>query len=592
MLLVLCGHSSAAINPLPASTNLMKVSAELITQSKCSTYNLISATENLAEIEDFKNEVLRKVQVAVNVADNNHLNSSTKPLKSCSMFVIDSMKGFMKLYGKLSPDTFNFSGRFVVVLIRGKIPEYPDIFKLMWKLQIVNVEVMFEEPNGDIPYYTFMPFNEGICKNTKPILVKTFKDGKFIQLLLMKKYANLNQCPVQVATSINPPYVIQQKLANGSFHYYGRVIEMLNALQESLNFKVNISCVGQGNVFENGSAAGSFKEVMEGRADMVLGDTWLRISRLKYFDTSQPYFSQFIVFIVPPALELSSIEKLILPFSAGVWCMILMNVIARTIIKCFISKFKLRKLDALTYGCNQENFYLSLFRGMIGSSQPKLPKGNFARFVLMMFLLKFLVLRAAYQSAMFEMMRSNQKHKEPQTIDEMFDRNYKLYLHPNYKDFIIDEQIRDRVTFFGMNEERHYIDQTRDPTFKGAVLRSYLAYLYENFMKFKANRTLPLKACKEKFLTANSVIYYSKNFYLKQIIDEKIRIFQTAGLINFWHSKLIDEKYVEKALKETKPAKTLTMEKLLGIFQIWIAGCSMSIIAFVIEIVRKFFKCC
>jgi len=231
---------------------------------------------------------------------------------------------------------------------------------------------------------------------------------------------------------------------------------------------------------------------------------------------------------------------------------------------------------------------MNILRGIIGIAQPKLPKGTFARFILMMFLMQFLVLRAVYQSAMFEMMKSNRKHAEPQTIDETFERNFKIHVTPVYSDFFVQVQsIKDKFKFIGLAEEDLYIEKLREPSFKGTVAKSYGSYLYYNFNNLKFNRTLPLRACKEKFLTTGTVIYYPKNFILRQSIDDKIRIIQSAGLINFWHSKHVDEKYVQTVLSEAQPAITLTIEKLLGIFQIWIAGCLISSIIFALEFVSK-----
>jgi len=71
---------------------------------------------------------------------------------------------------------------------------------------------------------------------------------------------------------------------------------------------------------------------------------------------------------------------------------------------------------------------LNMLIGAVGGSQPVLPKRNFARFILMMFLLYALVIRTLYQGSYFKLLKSNRPKRKVQSIDEMVEKDFKFYV--------------------------------------------------------------------------------------------------------------------------------------------------------------------
>jgi hypothetical protein len=79
---------------------------------------------------------------------------------------------------------------------------------------------------------------------------------------------------------------------------------------------------------------------------------------------------------------------------------------------------------------------LNLFIAFIGGAQKKLPGRNFARFLLMIFLMYSLVIRTLYQASFYELLRSNKRHEEVQSIDEMIEKDFKFYVGIGNEDFL------------------------------------------------------------------------------------------------------------------------------------------------------------
>lgn len=81
------------------------------------------------------------------------------------------------------------------------------------------------------------------------------------------------------------------------------------------------------------------------------------------------------------------------------------------------------------------------------------------------------------------------------------------------------------------------------------------------------------------------VIFARKNFYLLDAINKKISVIQAAGLIEYWHSRGADNRFLKA---ETPPvSKTLTWQHLSGSFILLTGGYFVGFAAFVIEIAYK-----
>lgn len=68
-----------------------------------------------------------------------------------------------------------------------------------------------------------------------------------------------------------------------------------------------------------------------------------------------------------------------------------------------------------------------MFNVLFGGSMPRLPGRNFARFLLALFILYAIVIRNAYQGALFHFMRMEDQPQEVKDMKDMMDKNFTLY---------------------------------------------------------------------------------------------------------------------------------------------------------------------
>jgi hypothetical protein len=65
--------------------------------------------------------------------------------------------------------------------------------------------------------------------------------------------------------------------------------------------------------------------------------------------------------------------------------------------------------------------------------QQKLPLNNFARIILMVFIMFCLVIRTAYQGTQFDMLTSDMRFPPIKTIQQLFDQNFTFVVyHPEF----------------------------------------------------------------------------------------------------------------------------------------------------------------
>lgn len=436
-----CHSNKITLNLKYEAINLSSAVANIITKAwlnKHVTVNVIKADNEGARKFHKKNIVnqiakqsFSTLEIAFRVETAKSLNYIPLRPKQTNIFTVETFADFEETFKKFSPLRFQINGDFLVILSHGKIPEVEEIFKMLWSVQVVNVNIVYEEENGTVLIESYSPFDPFHCGNTKPRSVNSFKDGMFehdVRSLYTEKLHNLHECPIRVATSNNSaPYVFAEKHRNGSYRLHGRDILLINALAQALGFKIKYVFVGEeGYLLENGTAQGPFEMLLRGEADLIIADYWLKVNRLKFLDSTTPYTNQHIAFIIPPGAALTSLEKFVKPLGYYTWLLLIIYITVGLIVIYCIGKGS-TKLQEFVFGSGVKDPYINVVVAIFGGSQTVVPQRNFARFLLMMFILYCLVMRTLYTGSLYRFLQSKVYHKEAQSIDEMIKKEFEFY---------------------------------------------------------------------------------------------------------------------------------------------------------------------
>lgn len=152
----------------------------------------------------------------------------------------------------------------------------------------------------------------------------------------------------------------------------------------------------------------------------------------------------------------------------------------------------------------------------------------------------------------------------------------------NYYDLIYYES-EDPARFFQTSINDYgdeSLNQTLDPNFKGAILKTYNEILDKNLENFP---NYSYRTMLKPFVSAPTVFFFRKNFYLIDAINKHIVALQSAGLIEYWTYK---EQYHESRLKvrnwHPSPIK-LEINHLMIAFHILAVGLALALVSFVAE---------
>lgn len=409
--------------------------------TRVDTVYLVSSDVNLLDVKDFTDELLSrtfvkpKVAIRQEIIPKSTISSTLEPKFSrrCTIFTIEGFKDFLKVFKVMSPELFQFNGFYLIVLVSGEISSIQAIFNIFWNIQIYNVIVLFNNnSNESVSIKTFLPFKSEKCYDTTPVEINEFQGGRFLsgtELLYPRKMKNLHNCPVRLSISnSSEPEVFVEKLDNGSYNLNGRDMKLIKTLSRILNFKIEISYIGsEGFIYENGTAEGPLKALLDGEADMSISDWIIKSNRLKFFDPTTSYTNLKIILVVPPGRKLTMLEKLIYPFSLIPWILILTCLIVGFLVIAIIS-FRSKATRNFVFGKNVQNPCTNMIAGFIGGSQRVLPQKNFARFLLMIFLMYSLIIRTIYQGSFYKLLQANTQKREVQSIDEMVAEGFKFYI--------------------------------------------------------------------------------------------------------------------------------------------------------------------
>ena len=409
--------------------------------------NIVSVSNN-HESNDFRDYLMKllmeNIKLIFRQQDIDKIKiTSVRGPKQFSFIIIRNFSDFKIFQNNLNSNIFHYNGYFIFSLINRRIDEIPKIFDELWKLQIYNLILIYKDSHEHISIVTFFPFRSSTdCSNTSAVIINEYFNESFtqdIENFFPNKLRNLQQCEIRVAVSdYKPPYIYRKTMPDGTKKFFGRDYELIKTLAEALNFKLTLNPMLRNScVYEIQGIGGGLKRISENQSEMALTHCGLKIDRLEKYGSSFPYTTDWFIMAFPIIEDLTSFEKLFYPLTITTW-MLLVAYILIGYLSIFIIKRQSKDIQNFVIGENVNYPYFNMLIAIVGLSQNRLPMVNFARFLLMNFLILCLVIRTAYQGKLFEVMKASVKHSEPKTIAEMLEDGFTFYAVETHTEFVKD----------------------------------------------------------------------------------------------------------------------------------------------------------
>ncbi|KAG5675517.1 hypothetical protein PVAND_005413 [Polypedilum vanderplanki] len=551
----------------------------------------MSLENNLNVNFDIMNEVLYNVKTKTVVQVDSFEDSKISIVKHyVNIIFFDCFESFEKIYKKMTLKKFDYQGFFLIIITTHMNDIYKTmhrIFDALWVHHIINANIIFmpEENNNEALIYTFFPYSRFYCENVVPLQLNHYRGQKWINKInyFPHKLQNFYGCTLRVATFPNPPFmIINQDKITGQVSVDGLDGTMIRVLSQHFNFNVQLSLPAElwGDIYENGTTTGAIKMVINEEVNMTLGFFATNPSRDAVMKSGYVYYTTNLVWIVPPGKPQTSLQKLLNPLDTNFWILSSITILIGLLAIAILKKQK-KIVQNFVFGTSMQSPGMNLINIIFGGSLHHLPKRNFARFLMGLFLFFTFILRSCYTGGLVKFMQMDTRGKRVLSTAEMLEHNFTFYMYPSSRSYFLEmPQILERTKFVTASEFNSKLKQlTVDPYYDAAFITSIGHLAYRNLLVFphRFHHHAP-----EALYTLNIVIYMHKESCLALPFNSAITNLVNGGLVSKWASKWINGKYLKEIVDESPDP--LSMMQLEGCFQLLYVGLIMSSFIFIMEV--------
>lgn len=255
-------------------TKLSKAIASIINDfytAKGSYFHVIKSVHGVSQnsFNDILTSVLQDInytEIATEIEDYAGLKKIKDRKRFSVIIFVDSIKSFDRFFSKMTYDKFKLRRYFTIVLIETLEKfELEMIIDSFWNIFVKNVNIVMASKTGDVDLFTFVPFHDKKCGDTKPVKINSFDSDQMKwngSKIHPAKTRNLHKCQLIVGAGIgsSEPYLMVRNDSDGNSEFHGIEKKTFDQLSRSLNFKPKYEIHGNysGQIFPNGTAIGEF----------------------------------------------------------------------------------------------------------------------------------------------------------------------------------------------------------------------------------------------------------------------------------------------------------------------------------------------
>lgn len=279
--------------------------------------------------------------------------------------------------------------------------------KVKWILGINNVNFLLNESEESIDLVSpYMYASKASCRSIKLITINRFtklqlrwENSRFSPY----KYQNLHGCKMEIGIREN---------------WYGQIgKKIVESLSLPMNFDVNYIKI-------NNLEPGSFN-VTENDIFWPIEVPFIQGYSYNFAPSVSFLFTKF-TFAVPPGELYTPLEKMFIMFDLELWIAIIVTLLIAIVVIQVINRLP-EKVRNYVYGRNITSPTLNLQATFLTGAPSRSPGRNFARFLLMMFIIWSLVIRTCYQSKLYQYLQADMRKSRVRTIREVLDQNFTIF---------------------------------------------------------------------------------------------------------------------------------------------------------------------
>lgn len=318
----------------------------------------------------------------------------------------------------------------------------------------------------------------------------------------------------------------------------------------------------------------------KGRAELAIGGLSPILPNAQKFTYSFVYHTTPSVFIVKSDLRFGPIQRLLKPLQPSVWLMIIVQSVVGIVIIEILERVRRPEWRNFVFGSRNKHPIRHMFVSSLGYALPAnvLPRRNFARFLLIAWLLLTLELRNAYQGKMFDSLRLAKRRPVPPTIEALIRHDYILLapgitnLYPANKTSIVANTI----------EILHQLNENERPLTSIALLDHLMNYN----SKYWHNSSLTY--VNENVYSYQCAMFFRKHSILPASFNAKLKLLSDAGITAHIANRHVRwQKHPTKDLSASPEVQEITSHHLIGMYRMYGVLSWISVVIFVFELLSK-----
>jgi len=309
-------------------------------------------------------------------------------------------------------------------------------------MNTVNEYTIVDAENG---FYELLEINRfvggGACSKTSMVTINRFSKAKLkweepLQRFELK--TAFNNCTIFFEYSRNQVNLVYTK--EGKFkEESGLRVEIMKLIEDIGRFKANYQRAIDISLSYKRDETGLGDEAHY--SEQHFNRTYRKVLNVLKSLHFVNLVAKELYFVVPQGELYTEWEKLFLPFDLATWLLIIATFAAAFAVIIVINNFTKQFVKNFVFGRRVKTPSLNVLKIFFGMDQTILPRRNFARFLLTLFLIWTLIIRTCYQGLLFENLIGDGRKPAIKTIDEMLERNFTYHTHFSHCWHLVDTNV-------------------------------------------------------------------------------------------------------------------------------------------------------
>jgi hypothetical protein len=160
-----------------------------------------------------------------------------------------------------------------------------------------------------------------------------------------------------------------------------------------------------------------------------------------HHDFSSALYSDHVTLTVPAGEPYTQLEKMFLMFDKETWICIGVTLAGALLVIQVINLMSVQ-VQKFVFGRDVRSPTLNVANVFLNGAQMRVPGRNFARFLLMMFIIWSLIIRTCYQSMLYENLQKDMRKPRIKTFDELNEKNFTIFVPKEPERHLGEELVR------------------------------------------------------------------------------------------------------------------------------------------------------